>query len=105
MADCDEELRAKHCPASYWDQGRNISHSTHQNYSHFLHFQQKGLEKGLDNVTGGLNLGLGLLGGGKPDVKNVMNVVSVSKLLTQTEMFYILSIIILSKTKVFNAKY
>ena len=48
-------------------------------YSHFYDFQQKGLEKGLDNVTGGLNIGLGLLGGGKPDVKNVMNVVSVSK--------------------------
>ena len=43
-------------------------------------FQQKGLEKGLsgmDNVAGGL-IG-GLMGGvsGKPDVKNVMNVVSV----------------------------
>ena len=40
--------------------------------------QQKGLEKGLsgmDNVAGGL-IG-GLMGGGKPDVKNVMNVVSV----------------------------
>ena len=51
----------------------------HSNFSHFCDFQQKGLEKGLDNVTGGLNIGLGLLGGGKPDVKNVMNVVSLSK--------------------------
>ena len=41
--------------------------------------QQKGLEKGLsglENVSGSV-LG-GLIGGGKPDVKNVMNVVSVS---------------------------
>ena len=41
-------------------------------------FQQKGLEKGIsgiDNVAGGL-IG-GLMGGNKPDVKNVMNVVSV----------------------------
>merc|ERR1711884_483301 len=39
--------------------------------------KQKGLEKGLsglENVSGSV-LG-GLLGGGKPDVKNVMNVVS-----------------------------
>ena len=44
-------------------------------------FQQKGLEKGLsgiDNVAQGM-LG-GMLGGGKPDVKNVMNVVSVGVL-------------------------
>ena len=42
-----------------------------------ISFQQKGLEKGLtgmDNVAGGL---IGIMGGGKPDVKNVMNVVSV----------------------------
>ena len=42
--------------------------------------QQKGLEKGLsglENVSGSV-LG-GLIGGGKPDVKNVMNVVSVSQ--------------------------
>ena len=40
-----------------------------------ISFQQKGLEKGLtgmDNVAGGL---IGIMGGGKPDVKNVMNVV------------------------------
>ena len=40
-------------------------------------FQQKGLEKGLsgmDNVAGSV---FGVLGGGKTDVKNVMNVVSV----------------------------
>ena len=40
-------------------------------------FQQKGLEKGIsgiDNVAGGL---IGGLMGGKPDVKNVMNAVSV----------------------------
>ena len=78
MENCDEELGAKHCPTSHRDQGRNIQSSL-KIYSHFYDFQQKGLEKGLDNVTGGLNIGLGLLGGGKPDVKNVMNVVSVSK--------------------------
>merc|ERR1719411_785123 len=39
--------------------------------------KQKGLEKGLSGLekSGGLILG-GLIGGGKPDVKNVMNVVS-----------------------------
>ena len=44
-------------------------------------FQQKGLEKGLsgmDDVAGGM---IGLLGGRKPDVKNVMNVVSVGVLI------------------------
>ena len=49
-------------------------------------FQQKGLEKGLsgmDNVAGGL-IG-GLMGGGKPDVKNVMNVVSVRILIITSQ--------------------